>query len=296
MVGMLGCGCCESGPSGCCSLSTPNWTDTFSTTPAVGDTYDHVENISGSGARSYCPPPINSPPNALTVHKTSRLQIDCDSESPLYLGLNGTVYGSKFTAGWISSTNASAWTLPPPLPGYTGETWMGVYVFTELIFKFDTVTYYSGSAHSFYKRRVYYGAGTYYDYSSDMNGYKRINSGGNIQQTYISGGRFTSPRQLNWDVQNMYEIDDGSDTCEQFKETKQGRNYAGSYTDFRNLRTPGPVNSETYPLELFNCFVGWQSIIQWWTYAPYGVTPGVPFDFKNEYVSWKTASWMPYMP
>lgn len=294
MVGMLGCGCCESGPSGCCSLSTPNWTDTFSTTPAVGDVYDHVENISGSGARSYCPPANNTPSSTLTVRKTSRLQINCDSQSPLYLGLNGTIHGSKFTAGWISSTNASAWTLMAPLPG--GDTYMGINVSTELIFKFDTVTYYAGSAHSFYKRRVSQGAGTYYDYSSDMNGYKRINNGSNIQQTYIVGGRFTSPRQLNWDVKNLYELDDGSDTCEQFKETKQGRNFAGSSTDFRNLRTPGPVNSETFPLEIFKCFVGWQSIVTWWTWTPFGTSPGDWFDFKSEYVSWKQASWMPYMP
>lgn len=288
---MLGCGCCK---SGCCSNDTTTWIEPFSSTPS-GQPYDTITNITGPNCRATCPPPINSPPNAFTVHKTSRLQIDCDSESPLYLGLNGTIHGAKFTAGWISSTNASAWTLPPPLPGYTGDTIMGISVSTELIFKFDTVTYYSGSNYNFYKRREYFGAGTYYDYSSDMNGYKRINSGRNIQQTYIIGGRFQSPRQLNWDVQNIYEIQDGSDTCEAFKETKQGRNFAGSRTGFLDLRTPGSIYAEPI-LEVFNCFVGWQSIIQWWTVANYGVTPGVPFDFKNEYISWKPASWMPYTP
>lgn len=291
MVGKLGCGCCV---SGCCSDGTTTWIEPFSGTPS-GQPYDTITNITGTGCRSTSPPPITTPAFGVQYHKTSTLQIDVDSSSPMYLGLNGFPTGGKFTAGWLSSSNASQWSMI--LPIFAGQTWMGIDVATELIFKFDTVTYYSGSSCQFYKRATSGGSGIYYEYGTQMAGYRRINSGANVAQTTVIGGTFGSPRFLDWDVENLYELDDGSDTCEQFKETKQGKNNAGSEPlTFRNLRTAGPVNSETIPLERFQCFVGWKSTVSWWTWTPIPVSGGGLFDFKSEYVSWKPAAWMPYMP
>jgi hypothetical protein len=252
--------------------------------------------MSSKGARSDCPAPIALPASGIQYHKTSTLQINADDESPLYLGLNGFPFGGKFTAGWLSSSNASQWTLI--LPVFSGQTWMGIDIATELIFEFESVTYYSGSSYQFYKRATQLASGQiYYEYGTQMAGYRRIGSGSNSTQTTVIGGTFASPRYLDWDVQNLYELDEGSETCQQFKETKQGRNNAGSSPiTFRNLRTAGPVNSDSIPQQKFQCFVGWKSTVTWWTWTPLPVSGGGLFDFKSEYVSWKPAAWTSYMP
>jgi len=296
MVGLLGCGCCSNAPGRCCSGPTETWIDPFEQTPVGRKPYDITTNMSIKGARSDCPAPIALPASGIQYHKTSTLQINADDESPLYLGLNGFPFGGKFTAGWLSSSNASQWTLI--LPVFSGQTWMGIDIATELIFEFESVTYYSGSSYQFYKRATQLASGQiYYEYGTQMAGYRRIGSGSNLTQTTVIGGTFASPRYLDWDVQNLYELDEGSETCQQFKETKQGRNNAGSSPiTFRNLRTAGPVNSDSIPQQKFQCFVGWKSTVTWWTWTPLPVSGGGLFDFKSEYVSWKPAAWTSYMP
>ena len=296
MVGMLGCGCCV---SGCCSDGTTTWIEPFSSTPS-GQPYDTITNITGPNCRATCPPPSTTVGYGVQYLKTSTLQIDADSQSPMYLGLNGFPTGGKFEAGWISSTNASQWELMIP-PLRLEPTLMGIRVQSELIFKFQTFTFYSGSAHYFAKRvnRNIFGQ-LVYDYAAESQGYYRLDNGPDLPETtrvWFVGG---TPRFLDWDIKNFYQPDNtvvGANKCKQIYQEKNAiENTSGE--PLRSLTTPNYIPKGTLPQppETFQCYVGWKSTVSWYTSTAFGALGTGAFDFKSEYVSWKPAAWMPYMP
>lgn len=297
MVGLLGCGCCT---GDCCSNGTTTWIETFSNTPN-GQPYDEFTNITGPNCRATCPPPSTLVGLGNQYLKTSTLQINADSSSPMYLGLTGFPNGAKFTAGWISSSNASQWSVMVPPLGFYNE--MGMFISTELIFKFETFTYYSGSGIAFYKQlNNSYFQGLIYTYGvRQSNGYYRIDNGPNLPENQISGVPFiNSPRFLDWDIENLYQPDNtavGVNKCKYFYEEKKGKDNTSGQS-FRNLKIPGfiPKGTLPQPPETFQCYVGWKSTVTWYTYTEFGMRGTGAFDFKNEYVSWKPTTWMPYIP
>ena len=296
MVGKLGCGCCA---SGCCSDGTTTWIEPFSSTPS-GQPYDTIANITGPNCRATCPPPSTTVGLGIQYLKTSTLQIDADSSSPMYLGLNGFPIGGKFTAGWISSTNASQWSvMVPPFILLNNE--MGIRVQTELIFKFQTFTFYSGAVHYFTKRvkRNIFGQ-LVYEYLSSSQGYFRLDNGLNSSETTVLWFLGESPRFLDWNIENLYQPDNtavGGGKCKQIYEEKKAiENTSGQ--PLKSLSPPQYIPKGTLPQppETFQCSVGWKSEGAWYTTAAFGAVGTGSFDFKSEYVSWKPAAWTPYMP
>lgn len=295
MVGLLGCGCC----GGCCSNGTTTWIEPFSTTP-TGQPYDTITNIDGTGCRSSCPPPSTQVGYGNQYLKTSTLAINGDNSSPLYLGLNGTPTGGRFTAGWRSSTNASQWGMMLP-PDILTKNYMGFAIKSELSFKFETFTFYSGSTHSCSKS-VYQDimGGYVYEYTRSSAGYFRINNGINSPEYTVYWYTAAPPsRMCDWDVEDLYTPDYkvlGGTTCKLFYEIKRAiENTSGEAK--KNLAPPQylPKGSPLPPSpETFQCFVGWESSVTWYTSTAYGIAGEGAFDFKGEYVSWKPAAWNPY--
>lgn len=293
------CGCCK---SGCCGDGTTTRIETFSNTPS-GQPYDEFTNITGPNCRATCPPPstlVGSGGGLGIYLKTSTLLIDADSSSPMYLGLTGLQTGAKFTAGWVSSSNASQWSVMVPPLGFFNE--MGIFINTELIFKFETFTYYSGCGIHFFKQlNNSYFQGLVHTYGvRGSNGYYRIDNGPNLPENQIIGAAFVnSPRFLDWDIENLYQPDSSAfaNKCALIYEEKKGKDNT-SGQPFRNLKIPGfiPKGTLPQPPETFQCYVGWKSTVIWYTYNEFNLQGTGVFDFKSEYVSWKPAAWVPYMP
>ena len=300
-MALLGCGCCK-----CCAEGTTTWYETFDTTPVVGPIWDTVANITGPSARSY-PPAASS----RTAKKTSELILNCDSQSPMYLGYNGTPYGGWFEMYLQGYTDIIAWQLPVPAAGNTSTGVMSVRYENELIFNFGSQEYRSGTGHYWEKRLTRNSAGAMVPVMLlEMYGYEIRNGSARRSQVTLSSGYLsasTGTYQPGFICQHKYSVlgvllDPRTKKCEKLIENKWGIDfYFRSSDNPDGLRNPLALNEPAIEMakvpgpgyEKFQCYVGTESRVRWeTTYTAPGKFTG-NFNFGGGYVQWEYIDWHP---
>jgi hypothetical protein len=295
MVGLLGCGCCNGGP--CCPLATPDWSESFATTPTLADPWDEVTEISGSGCKSICPAPSSSP-----TTKTSRLRIDADSASPIYLGFTGWPNGGFWFSQWTHQTATTGepitssmqnWTAPVPTPGQTNS--LAVSITHQLIFQVGSDTIRTGAFHSWQKdvSRPSGGGAVVNSYTALMYGFQQVNNSAPTIQTQY--GPFTitgaTGHRIGFTVRHFFPGQLISTDCTAVWERKQALSLNFNLgADWLNLRTAGNIERNS---QRFACNLGWETTVVWATTRGTGGTGfGVGnFDYKGSWIQWQPVDW-----
>ena len=295
MVGLLGCGCCNGGP--CCPLATPDWSESFATTPTLVDPWDEVTEISGSGCKSICPAPSST-----ATTKTSRLRIDADSSSPIYLGFTGWPNGGFWFTQWTHQSGTTGlpvpagmenWTTPVPTPGQTNS--LAVSITHQLIFQIGSDTVRTGAFHSWQKDvTTPSGGGTATSsYTALMYGFQQVNNSAPTIQTQYGPFTITGAigHRIGFTVRHFFPGQLISTDCTTVWERKQALSLNFNQgADWLNLRTAGNIEQDG---QRFACNLGWETTVVWTTTrggggGGFGVGN---FDYKGSWIQWQPANW-----